>query len=59
MSTRRGPTGVNNLVLESAAMPNVLWELQGSQRAVFADEEHDGIIDASLRTGSNRSRRVA
>jgi len=38
------PTGFNNLVLESAAMPNVLWELQGSQRAVFAEEEHDGIV---------------
>lgn len=38
------PTGVNNLVLDSAAMPNVLWELQGSQRAVFAEEEHDGIV---------------
>jgi len=38
------PTGVNNLVLESAAMPNVLWELQGSQRAVFVEEEHDGIV---------------
>jgi len=38
------PTGVNNLVLESAAMPNVLWELQGSQRAIFVEEEHDGIV---------------
>jgi len=38
------PTGVNNLLLESAAMPNVLWELQGSQRAIFVEEEHDGIV---------------
>ncbi|MFQ5633777.1 MAG: cytochrome c1 [Gammaproteobacteria bacterium] len=38
------PTGVNNLVLASAAMPNVLWQLQGSQRAIFAEEEHDGIV---------------
>jgi len=38
------PTGVNNVVLESAAMPNVLWELQGSQRAVFVEEEHDGTV---------------
>jgi len=38
------PTGVNNIVLESAAMPNVLWQLQGSQRAVFSDEEHDGVV---------------
>jgi ubiquinol-cytochrome c reductase cytochrome c1 subunit len=38
------PTGVNNIVLESAAMPNVLWQLQGSQRALFSDEEHDGVV---------------
>lgn len=38
------PTGVNNVVLESAAMPNVLWQLQGSQRAKFSEEEHDGVV---------------
>lgn len=38
------PTGVNNIVLDSAAMPHVLWELQGSQRAIFTEEEHDGIV---------------
>jgi ubiquinol-cytochrome c reductase cytochrome c1 subunit len=32
------PTGVNNVVLANAAMPHVLWELQGVQEAVF--EEH-------------------
>jgi len=31
-------TGVNNLALESVAMPHVLWELQGMQRAVFEDQ---------------------
>ena len=31
--------GVNNLVLPNAAMPHVLWELQGFQEAVFV--EHD------------------
>ena len=37
------PTGVNNLVFPSTAMPQVLWELQGTQRAVFrADAEHEG-----------------
>ena len=37
------PTGWNNLVFPSVAMPNVLWELQGQQRAVFASEKdaHD------------------
>ncbi len=29
------PTGVNNTVLASAAMPHVLWELQGLQKAVY------------------------
>ncbi len=28
------PVGWNNLVLANASMPNVLWELQGTQRAV-------------------------
>ena len=31
------PTGVNNLVLQGASMPHVLWEQQGLQRAVFVD----------------------
>jgi ubiquinol-cytochrome c reductase cytochrome c1 subunit len=34
-------TGVNNLVMESVAMPHVLWELQGMQRAVFEELAHD------------------
>jgi len=29
------PTGMNNTVLASAAMPHVLWELQGIQKAVY------------------------
>jgi ubiquinol-cytochrome c reductase cytochrome c1 subunit len=29
------PTGVNNTVLASVAMPHVLWELQGLQKAVY------------------------
>jgi ubiquinol-cytochrome c reductase cytochrome c1 subunit len=31
-------TGWNNLAFPNVGMPNVLWELQGQQRAVFADE---------------------
>ena len=31
-------TGWNNLAFPSVAMPHVLWEMQGQQRAVFADE---------------------
>jgi len=30
------PTGWNNTVFPSVSMPNVLWELQGTQRAVLA-----------------------
>jgi ubiquinol-cytochrome c reductase cytochrome c1 subunit len=29
------PTGMNNVVLPAVAMPNVLWELQGLQKAVY------------------------
>jgi ubiquinol-cytochrome c reductase cytochrome c1 subunit len=37
------PTGWNNLAFPNVGMPHVLWELQGQQRAVFADEKdpHD------------------
>ncbi len=37
------PTGWNNLVFPNVGMPHVLWELQGEQRAVFAEEKdpHD------------------
>jgi len=33
-------TGVNNLVLANASMPHVLWELQGTQRAIFEEVEY-------------------
>lgn len=36
------PTGVNNLAFKDTAMPHVLWELQGVQRAVYKSENHDG-----------------
>lgn len=32
------PTGVNNLAFKDTAMPHVLWELQGLQRAVMKTE---------------------
>ena len=32
------PTGWNNLIFPDVAMPHVLWELQGEQRAIFATE---------------------
>ena len=34
------PTGVDNRVLAGTSMPNVLWELQGHQRAVFSTDEN-------------------
>ena len=34
------PTGVNNAVLAGASMPHVLWELQGFQRPVYAEDGH-------------------
>jgi ubiquinol-cytochrome c reductase cytochrome c1 subunit len=33
------PTGWNNIAFPGVGMPNVLWELQGQQRAVFAEEK--------------------
>lgn len=33
------PTGVDNVVLPGTAMPHVLWQLQGTQRAVFGGED--------------------
>lgn len=36
------PTGVNNLMLSNAAMPHVLWELQGTQEAVFEEAAGEG-----------------
>ena len=37
------PTGWNNAAFPGVGMPHVMWELQGQQRAVFADEKdpHD------------------
>lgn len=36
------PTGWNNTLLPGASMPNVLWELQGSQRPVYAEHTAGG-----------------
>lgn len=40
------PSGTNNLILPGTAMPHVLWELQGLQRAVYdgeSDAEHNAV----------------
>ncbi len=36
------PTGWNNSVFPNVGMPHVLWELQGTQRAVYEDEKEEG-----------------
>jgi ubiquinol-cytochrome c reductase cytochrome c1 subunit len=38
------PTGVDNMVLPGTAMPHVLWQLQGTQRAVFSADERGGEV---------------
>ncbi|MCL4720803.1 MAG: cytochrome c1 [Gammaproteobacteria bacterium] len=37
--------GVNNLMLPSTSMPHVLWELQGTQRAVFGEHQHKDAVE--------------
>jgi ubiquinol-cytochrome c reductase cytochrome c1 subunit len=44
------PTGVNNLALPNAAMPHVLADLQGAQRAVFILEKQvEGGVEMMLK----------
>jgi ubiquinol-cytochrome c reductase cytochrome c1 subunit len=38
----KSATGSNNLMLPNAAMPNVLWELQGTQKPVYKSEDSEG-----------------
>ena len=33
------PTGVDNVLLRGTSMPNVLWEMQGYQEAIFSEHE--------------------
>jgi ubiquinol-cytochrome c reductase cytochrome c1 subunit len=45
----KSPTGANNLALPNAAMPNVLWELQGLQQPVFKTVKRaDGVSEQVL-----------
>jgi ubiquinol-cytochrome c reductase cytochrome c1 subunit len=37
------PSGWNNTLLPGASMPNVLWELQGTQRAVYGEHAAGGV----------------
>lgn len=36
------PTGVNNVALHNAAMPDVLWELEGLKEPIYKTEKVDG-----------------
>lgn len=38
----KSPSGWNNTLFENVAMPHILFELQGSQRATFKTDEHGG-----------------
>ncbi len=35
------PTGVDNVLLPGTSMPDVLWEMQGYQRAIFVEHESE------------------
>jgi ubiquinol-cytochrome c reductase cytochrome c1 subunit len=39
----KSPTGVNNIVLAGTSMPDVLWELQGYQKAVFSEHTEEDV----------------
>lgn len=39
------PNGVNNVVFPDVGMPNVLWELQGQQKAVHKTKGGDKVIE--------------
>ncbi|MFK5986631.1 MAG: cytochrome c1 [Pseudomonadota bacterium] len=43
------PTGFNNTVFKDVGMPNVLWELQGTQLATFDD--HGKLTHMELKAG--------
>ena len=45
------PTGWNNRVYPNAAMPHVLWELQGQQQAVFKHEKDEAGHDEEVFEG--------
>lgn len=40
----KGPLGVNNTVFKDVGMPNVFWQLQGEQRAVFKTVDGQEVV---------------
>jgi ubiquinol-cytochrome c reductase cytochrome c1 subunit len=39
------PLGVNNLIFKDVGMPNVLWQLQGEQKATYTTVDGQEVID--------------
>jgi ubiquinol-cytochrome c reductase cytochrome c1 subunit len=50
------PTGVNNLVFDKTAMPDVLWTLQGLQRPIMKTEKNDDGKDIEVIDGFELAR---
>jgi len=50
------PTGVNNLVFDKTAMPDVLWTLQGLQRPIMKTEKNDEGKDIEVIDGFELAR---
>lgn len=50
------PTGVNNLVFDKTAMPDVLWSLQGLQRPIMKTEKNDEGKDIEVIDGFELAR---
>lgn len=48
------PFGVNNSVYKDVAMPNVLWEMQGHQKAVFEEEDGNQVFDGFVSVEDGR-----
>ena len=44
------PAGVDNVVMPGTNMPHVLWQLQGTQRAVFHTDEHNAEVFEGFET---------
>jgi ubiquinol-cytochrome c reductase cytochrome c1 subunit len=44
------PTGVDNIVMPGTNMPHVLWQLQGTQRAVFHTDERNAPVFEGFET---------
>jgi ubiquinol-cytochrome c reductase cytochrome c1 subunit len=48
---------VNNLVYKDVAMPNVFWEMQGLQKAVFKNEDGKPVFDRFVSVQNGRMTR--